>query len=259
MNKKAPVEIKNIVNRFGDHLLHDGINLTIRPGEILSIVGGSGSGKTVLLNSMIGLHQPNEGQVELLGVPMMSASHQQRRALRHRIGVVFQAGALFSAFTVFENIGFPLEELHTLPKSLRRELTQLKIHMVGLASADGHKLPAELSGGMRTRAALARALALDPELLFLDEPTSGLDPVSAELFVSLISRLRSALDLTVVMVTHDLYTLTALSDRVAVLADKNIAALGTAQEVMSNPHPFIQSYFRTLREFPPAVGGSHGI
>lgn len=254
MDMEPPVIASGIVNQFGDHVVHDGIDLAARPGEILSIVGGSGSGKTVLLNSMIGLHRPTRGEVRLLGVPLMEASSEEQMALRNRIGVVFQQGALFSAFTVLENVAFPISELHTLPRGLQRELAQLKIHMVGLDTADGNKLPAEISGGMRTRVALARALALDPELLFLDEPTSGLDPVSAELFVELISSLRTALDLTVVMVTHDLYTLTALSDRIAVLADRNVVALGKPAEVMAHPHPFIQSYFRTLRDFPATEG-----
>ncbi len=254
MNAESPVVVNNLVNRFGDHVVHDGINLEVQRGEILSIVGGSGSGKTVLLNSMIGLHRPTEGNVQLLGTSLLEAPLQDRMALRNQIGVVFQAGALFSAFTVLENVGFPISELHTLPQSLLHELVQLKIHMVGLDVEDGYKLPAELSGGMRTRAALARALALDPELLFLDEPTSGLDPVSAELFVELISDLREALGLTVVMVTHDLYTLIALSDRIAVLADGNVVALGKPSDVMQNPHPFIQSYFRTLHDFPKITG-----
>ncbi len=254
MTADSPVVARGIVNQFGDHVVHDGIDLTVRPGEILSIVGGSGSGKTVLLNSLIGLHTPTRGDIRLLGEPLRQASRKTEMALRNRIGVVFQQGALFSAFTVLENVAFPLSELHTLPLALQRELAQLKIHMVGLSTSDANKLPAEISGGMRTRVALARALALDPELLFLDEPTSGLDPVSAELFVELISSLRTALDLTVVMVTHDLYTLTALSDRIAVLADRNVVALGTPEEVMAHPHPFIQSYFRTLRDFPSVEG-----
>lgn len=255
MHDDSPVIIESLCNQFGEHIVHNHIDLRVEPGEILGIAGGSGSGKTVLLNSMIGLHKPTSGNVRLLGTSLQSAEQRELQALRNRIGVVFQAGALFSAFTVFENVAFPITELHTLSPALMHELTQLKIHMVGLTPEDGNKLPAELSGGMRTRAALARALALDPALLFLDEPTSGLDPVSTERFVELISNLRHSLELTVVMVTHDLYTLTALSDRIAVIADQSIAALGNKSDVMHNPHPFIRSYFRTLREFGETIGG----
>ena len=248
MDAPPPVSIRNIRNQFGNHIVHDGIDLDVRPGEILGIIGGSGSGKTVLLNSMIGLRKPSEGQVELLGVALAGAGQDQLRHLRNQIGVVFQAGALFSALTVLQNIVFPIAELHSLPQRTMQELAELKLHQVGLQPADAHKLPAELSGGMRTRAALARALALDPDLLFLDEPTAGLDPISTERFVQHISDLRETLGLTVVMVTHDLYTLTALSDRIAVLADKNIVALDTPSRVVANSHPFIQAYFRTLRQ-----------
>ena len=247
MNTSVPVSIRDIRNQFGSHVVHDGIDLDVRPGEILGIIGGSGSGKTVLLNSMIGLRTPTEGQVELLGVPLAGASQDELRHLRNQIGVVFQAGALFSALTVLQNVVFPIAELHALPAPMMEELAKLKLHLVGLQPEDARKLPAELSGGMRTRAALARALALDPTLLFLDEPTAGLDPISSERFIEHISGLRQTLGLTVVMVTHDLYTLTALSDRIAVLADKNIVALDTPAKVIGNPHPFIQAYFRTLR------------
>lgn len=250
MHSGHPIQVSNLINQFGDHVVHDGIDLEVHPGEILSIVGGSGSGKTVLLNSMIGLHKPTSGSVQLLDTPLWQAQQKDLARLRSRIGVVFQAGALFSAFTVNQNVAFPIQELHSVQRKLIDEIVQLKLYMVGLEATAGCKYPAQLSGGMRTRVALARALALDPELLFLDEPTSGLDPVSAEGFVKLISSLRDALDLTVVMVTHDLYTLISLSDRIAVLADRNVVALGTPEVVMQHPHPFIQAYFRTLREFP---------
>ena len=251
----VPVSVRNIRNQFGNHIVHDGIDLDVRQGEILGIIGGSGSGKTVLLNSMIGLRQPTEGQVELLGIPLQRASQSELLALRNQIGVVFQAGALFSALTVMQNVVFPIAELHSLPMASMQALAKLKLALVGLQPADAWKLPAELSGGMRTRVALARALALDPTLLFLDEPTAGLDPISSERFVEHISALRDTLNLTVVMVTHDLYTLTALSDRIAVLADKNIVALDIPSRVISHPHPFIQAYFRTLRQ---AQEASHG-
>lgn len=243
-----PVSIHNIKNRFGDHVVHDGIDLDVRQGEILGIIGGSGSGKTVLLNSMIGLRAPTEGQVELLGVPLAGASQDELRQLRNQIGVVFQAGALFSALTVLQNVVFPIAELHSLPRTDMESLARLKLQLVGLQPSDAAKLPAELSGGMRTRVALARALALDPTLIFLDEPTAGLDPISSERFVDHISELQRTLNLTVVMVTHDLYTLTALSDRIAVLADRQLVALDTPPRVIDDPHPFIQAYFRTLHQ-----------
>lgn len=248
MSNPSPVTLQGIGNRFGDHIVHDCIDLEINDNEIFSLVGGSGSGKTVLLNTMIGLHQPTSGEVRLLGHSLHNTGAEQQSELRNRIGVLFQAGALFSAFSVGENIQFPIAELHSVPKNLMRELVQLKLNMVGLEARDARKLPAELSGGMRKRAALARALALDPEILFLDEPTSGLDPVSAEQFVDLISELRTALELTIVMVTHDLYTLTQLSDRVGVLADRGIVALGKPADVMAHPHPFVQAYFRLINE-----------
>ncbi len=239
----APVQLTGIVNRFGDHVVHDGIDLEVRPAEVFSLVGGSGSGKTVLLNCMIGLRRPTAGEVRLFGKQLAGTVGERSVIASRRSGVLFQHGALFTALTVAENIAFPLRELGTVDEDLIRQIVNLKLTMVGLRVEDGDKLPASLSGGMVKRAALARALALDPELLFLDEPTSGLDPLSARSFVALVDELRQALGLTVVMITHDLATLRAVSDRVGVLADRKLVAVGPVEAVARVDHPFISEYF----------------
>lgn len=241
------ITLRGIVNRFGDHVVHDGIDLDVHGGEVLSLVGGSGSGKTVLLNCMIGLRRPTEGEVRIFGTALRGSERARGAALRQRTGVLFQQGALFSALTVAENVAFPLRELGHVEPAIVRQLVNLKLSMVGLDVRDGAKLPASLSGGMVKRAALARALALDPELLFLDEPTSGLDPLSSRAFVDLIAELREAFGLTVVMITHDLETLEAVSDRVAVLADRQIVALGPVEAVARVDHPFVREYFHQRR------------
>lgn len=227
-------------SRGQDTVVHQDLSLRIEAGELLSVVGGSGSGKTVLLRQLLGLETPARGRVTVLG---KDASRMGRRGAASRVGMLFQHGALFSAFNVLDNIAFPLHELKTLPAELVHDVAMVKLRMVGLQASDAHKMPADLSGGMVKRAALARALVMDPPLLLLDEPTAGLDPGSADAFCALLKSLHQELDLTVVMVTHDLDTLLELSTRIAVVADKHIVAEGTAAQVMAQPHPFIQDYF----------------
>ena len=237
------IKLIGITTRFGQHVVHCDLELSVVQGEILSIVGGSGSGKTTLLRQMLGLDRPTEGRIEVLGKALSELASEQLNALRRHSGVLFQRGALFSALSVAENVALPLRELRTFDEELIRETALLRLEMVGLSRADGSKMPAELSGGMIKRAALARALALEPRIAFLDEPTAGLDPESSESFVELIRELHRELQLTVVMVTHDLDTLVALSDRIAVLADQRIIVAAPLQEVIKVAHPFIQTYF----------------
>jgi phospholipid/cholesterol/gamma-HCH transport system ATP-binding protein len=237
------IRVKGLVSRFGDNVVHDGLDLEVRKGEVLGLVGGSGAGKSVLLNSLIGLRAPAEGSVEVLGVNVFTSSDAARRDLESRWGVLFQNGALFSALTVRENVGAPLVEHTKLPRKLVDEIADLKITMTGLTVMAGDLLPAELSGGMRKRAGLARAIVMDPELLFLDEPTAGLDPISAEAFDSLIRNLSDNLGLTVFMITHDLDSLYAICDRVAVIADKKIVAVAPIAELEKSDHPWIKEYF----------------
>ena len=248
-NGSAPVvEVQGLSTRFGDRVVHREIDLVVRRGEVLSIVGASGSGKTALLRQVIGLHRPQAGTVHVFGHDLYRSGARTQREIRSRWGVLFQGGALFSALDVFANVAFPLREQRTLPPDVVTDLVMLKLSLVGLHPADATKKPAELSGGMVKRAALARALALDPELLFLDEPTAGLDPVSAEAFQDLIRTLRRELDLTVVMITHDLETLAALSDRLCVLADQRVVAVGPLDEIARVDHPFVQEYFARIEK-----------
>lgn len=243
----APViRIRDLSTRFGRLVVHQDLNLEIQAGEVVSLVGGSGSGKTTLLRQMLGLETPAAGTVEVFGTDMRNVGGAALQALRRRWGVLFQHGALFSAMTAFDNVAQPMRELR-LPEDLVREAALLKLHMVGIDPAQSLRMPADLSGGMVKRVALARALALEPELLFLDEPTAGLDPALSESFVELIRVLHRDLKLTVVMVTHDLDTLFSLSTRVAVLADKRVVAFGAPQEVARAPHPFIEQFFRGER------------
>jgi phospholipid/cholesterol/gamma-HCH transport system ATP-binding protein len=237
------IEVKGLVSRFGDHLVHDGLDLVVRKGEVLGLVGGSGAGKSVLLNTLIGLRPPDAGSVEVLGVDMVKASEADHRDLEKRWGVLFQSGALFSALTVHDNVAAPLLEHTKLPKPLIEELAELKLRLTGLPAFAGALKPAELSGGMKKRAGLARAIAMDPELLFLDEPTSGLDPIGAEQFDLLIRNLSQSLGLTVFMITHDLDSLYAICDRVAVIADKKIVAVAPISELEKSDHPWIREYF----------------
>jgi phospholipid/cholesterol/gamma-HCH transport system ATP-binding protein len=232
--------------RLGGRTIFDKLDLDVRRGEVLGIVGASGAGKSVLLRTIVGLNRPQAGRIEIFGQDRARLDDEEQRALDARYGVLFQDGALFSSLNVGQNVMLPLNEHRDLPFELRCEMTRIKLMMVGLPIDAAFKMPSELSGGMRKRAGLARALALDPELLFLDEPTAGLDPISAAEFDTLIADLQQSLRLTVLMVTHDLDSLVAICDRVAVLVDRRLV-IGTLAEVMANPHPWIQSYFRGPR------------
>lgn len=248
-DKKGDVVIKvrGLVNGFGRKILHDHIDLDVRRGEVLGVVGGSGSGKSVLLRSIVGLIRPLDGTVEVLGEPTSAdIESPAMRKLEMRWGVLFQEGALFSSQTVVENIQVPLREYTAMRQELMDEIAAMKLNMVGLPPDTGDKYPSELSGGMKKRASLARALALDPEILFLDEPTAGLDPISASQFDELIRRLQHALGLTVFLVTHDIDTLRATTDRIAVLVNKKLV-IGTIAELRRNDDPWIQEYFSGVR------------
>jgi phospholipid/cholesterol/gamma-HCH transport system ATP-binding protein len=240
-------------------VVHEDLDLEVRRGEVLSLVGGSGTGKTVLLRQILGLETPTRGEIKVLG---QSVSELGRRGAASRIGMLFQHGALFSAFTVLENIAFPLRELKTLTPTLIREAAMVKLQMVGLKPEDAARMPSDLSGGMIKRVALARALIMDPPLLLLDEPTAGLDPDSSDGFVTLLRSLHRDLHLTVIMVTHDLDTLFELSTRIAVLADRHVVIAAPPKEVIAHPHPFIHDFFlgprgqramELLREYPFAI------
>ena len=256
------IAVQGLRTAFGDHVVHDQLNLTVYPGEIMTLVGGSGSGKTVLLRTLLGLNPPAAGTVEVLGHALAGLTPRQRMGLSTRWGMLFQAGALFSALTVFDNVALPLRELRTIPEDLVRDVVMSRLAMVGLTAQDAGKNPSDLSGGMVKRVALARALALDPELLFLDEPTAGLDPVRSDEFVDLIRALHRQLGFTVVMVTHDLDTLLALATRVAVLAEKRVIVCDTVPEVLKVDHPFIHSFFlgergrRALGDLAPKEPGN---
>ena len=238
--------ITGLRTQFGPQIIHDDLQLTIQRGEIIGIVGGSGTGKSVLLRTMVGLIHPAAGQITVLGQDITKMKNTARTALQKRIGVLFQDGALFSSLTVAQNIMLPLAEHTDLPAALRLEIAEVKINMVGLDPDAANKYPSELSGGMRKRAGLARALALDPEILFLDEPTAGLDPIGAAAFDKLIGELRQALNLTVVMVTHDLDSLGAICDRIAVLLDKRVK-VGTMASLRQDSEPWIHEYFHGPR------------
>ena len=245
---EAIVEVRQLWSAFGSGarqvVVHQDLDLTVARGEMLSLVGGSGTGKTVLLRQILGLTTPFRGQVTVLGAP---AAQLGRQGAASRVGMLFQHGALFSAFTVLENIAFPLRELKVFAPQLIEQVALVKLQMVGLGPEHAHKMPADLSGGMIKRVALARALALDPPLLLLDEPTAGLDPNGSDEFCALLRSLHAELGLTVVMVTHDLDTLFALSTRVAVLAEKRVLVSGTAQQVASFEHPFTTHFFQGER------------
>ena len=243
----APViAIRGLSTRFGRQIVHDGLDLDVLSGEILGVVGGSGSGKSVLLRTIIGLNRPAAGTVTVFGQDIGRLSEAGWRRLEERWGVLFQSGALFSSLTVAQNIAVPFQEHTDLPARLIMELTRLKIEMVGLPADAAAKYPAQLSGGMRKRAGIARALALDPEILFLDEPTSGLDPIGAAEFDELVRSLQQSLGLTVFLVTHDLDSLRAICDRVAVLVDKRVK-VGTMAQMLRDDHPWIHAYFHGPR------------
>ncbi len=240
------IRVRGLTTRVGGKVLHDHIDLDVRPGEVIGVVGASGSGKSVLLRTIIGISEAASGTIEIFGRELHALDEAGLRALDARWGVLFQDGALFSSLTVAQNIAVPLKEQLTLPEDLLEEVIALKLALVGLPADAAAKYPAELSGGMRKRAGLARALALDPPLLFLDEPTAGLDPIAAGAFDALIADLRASLGLTVLMVTHDLDSLIAICDRIAVLVDKRLR-IGTMDELLRDPHPWIQAYFRGPR------------
>ncbi len=237
------VELTGICTAFAGNFVHRDLNLRVEAGQIVGLLGGSGSGKTTLLREMLGLLRPTAGSVSLFGFNLNGSDALAQRAVRRRLGMLFQHGALFSALSVFDNIAFPLRELRCLDEDWIRRLVHLKLAMVEMEASHGKLMPAELSGGMVNRVALARALALEPELLLLDEPTSGLDPDRSQNFVDLVSGLQQALGLTVIMVTHDLNTLAGLASHVAVLADQRIIAFGPKDEVMSVDHPFVTGFF----------------
>jgi phospholipid/cholesterol/gamma-HCH transport system ATP-binding protein len=241
------VEVRGLVNRFGAQVVHDGLDLDVRRGEILGVIGGSGAGKSVLLRTIVGLKRPDAGTVRLFGEDMAAIDEARRRANERRFGLMFQDGALFSSLTVLENVKVPLLEYFQLPPALLDEIARVKIGLTGLPPDAAHKYPSQLSGGMRKRAGLARALALDPELLFLDEPTSGLDPIGAAAFDALIRTLRDALSLTVFLVTHDLDSLYSNCDRVAVLADGRVVVVGGLAAVERDPHPWVRDCFQGPR------------
>ncbi|MEO1137268.1 MAG: ABC transporter ATP-binding protein [Pseudomonadota bacterium] len=237
------IEVAGLKTQFGDFVVHEDLDLKVRQGEILGVVGGSGTGKSVLMRAIIGLKRPSAGTVHVFGQDYYQASDKARDAIEQQWGVLFQGGALFSSMTVAQNVMAPIREHLKLPDDLAKDIAALKISMSGLPEEAGAKYPSELSGGMKKRAGLARALALDPEIVFLDEPTAGLDPIGAAKFDDLIVNLKESLGLTVFMVTHDLDTLHATCDRVAVLAEKHVIACGPLDEVRRADHPWIQEYF----------------
>lgn len=241
------IRVRGVRNQFGTHVVHDNLDLDIFPGEVVGIVGGSGTGKSVLLRTIAGLQRPAAGSIEVFGIDVLNSSEAARAALDDRWGVMFQDGALFSSLTVRENIEVPLKSVPDLPPDIRRALADLKISMVGLPYLAGDKYPSELSGGMRKRAGLARALALDPQIVFLDEPTAGLDPIGAAAFDTLIRGLSRSMGLTVFLVTHDLDTLYAICDRIAVLAEKRVLVTGTLHDMLSVDHPWVKEYFHGPR------------
>jgi len=241
---EPPIVVEGLVNKFGDFAVHEGLDLEVRRGEILGVVGGSGTGKSVLMRSIIGLQRPSAGRIDVLGRTITGVDLDKKIGVRRRWGVLFQGGALFSTLTVGENVEVPLKQFYPdIEDDLRKEIARYKVLMSGLPEEAINKYPAELSGGMKKRAGLARALALDPELLFLDEPTAGLDPIGAAAFDRQTRELKETLGLTVFLITHDLDTLYEICDRVAVLADKKVIAVDTIPELIKTGHPWITEYF----------------
>ena len=252
------IEIEGLLTKFGEKVIHQDLNLKVMRGEVLGVVGGSGSGKSVLLNSIIGLKRADGGSVRVFGKDLLRASRRERGPIERRWGVLFQQGALFSNLTVRENVAAPMYEHTRMNRAAIRELADLKIALAGLPADAGGLRPSELSGGMRKRAGLARALALDPEMLFLDEPTAGLDPIGAAAFDDLILDLSRSLGLTVFMITHDLDSLYTITDRVAVIADKKIVAVAPVAELEHSTHPWIQDYFLGPRGRAAAAAQARG-
>ncbi|MBN8485282.1 MAG: ATP-binding cassette domain-containing protein [Sphingomonadales bacterium] len=243
-----PIVVEGLKTAFGDHVIHEGLDLSVRRGEILGVVGGSGTGKSVLMRAIIGLQPAADGRIEVLGEEIAGDHADDDIDIRARWGVLFQGGALFSTLTVAENIEVPLKEFYPeISPTLRREIARYKVMLSGLPDDAADKYPSELSGGMKKRAGLARALAMDPELLFLDEPTAGLDPIGAAAFDQLTRELQDTLGHTVFLITHDLDTLHEICDRVAVIADKRVIAVGTIPELLALDHPWIQQYFNGPR------------
>lgn len=240
------ITVKHLVNRFGEHVIHDGLDFSILAGEIMGVVGGSGTGKSVLLRSIIGLNRPTSGSIEVMGKDILTLDTQELLNIQRLWGVLFQNGALFSSLNVRDNVALPLREFAGISDKTAIELAEMKIEMVGLPPEARNKFPAELSGGMVKRASLARALALDPKIVFLDEPTAGLDPISANAFDHLIRELTDRLGLAVMMITHDLDSLTSICDRIAVLVDKKVRT-GTLDTLLADNHPWIYEYFHGER------------
>ncbi len=249
------IEVRGLVNRFGAQLVHDHLEMDVFAGEIFGIVGGSGSGKSVLLRSILGLQRPREGTVRLYGRDITQLTEEELRSVKAGYGVTFQAGALYSSLTVLQNVQLPMIEHYHLPEQIIDELAMLKVRLVGLPAEAAHKYPAQLSGGMIKRAALARALALDPQLLFLDEPTAGLDPIGAAAFDELVLDLQRQLKLTVVMITHDLDTIFRTCNRVGVIVERRMVS-DTLRGIVKYPHPWIQAYFHGERA--GRFGEQHG-
>ena len=247
MSQDNVIEVRDLVVGFGNRTVLNRVSFDVKRGEVFGFVGGSGSGKSVLLRTIIGLIPRRSRTLEVLGTRLDTATDEQRRAIERRWGILFQQGALFSSLTVLQNVQFPMVEYLDLPQRLMDEMAAAKLDMVGLTRADHNKLPSELSGGMTKRVALARALALDPELVFLDEPTSGLDPIAAGDFDALIRTLQETLGLTVFMITHDLESLHTICDRVGALADGRVVNTGSIESMLACDHPWVQSYFRGRR------------
>lgn len=241
------IEVKGLRTQFDEFVVHNNLDLKVRRGEILGVVGGSGTGKSVLLRTIIGLNHQRAGTIKVFGQDTQADTNQQLQQLRQNWGVLFQDGALFTSLTVAQNVQVPLREYFTMPQELMDEIASYKISMAGLPPDAGPKYPSDLSGGMRKRAGLARALALDPKILFLDEPTAGLDPIGAAAFDDLVVRLKETLGLTVFLVTHDLDTLHATCDRIAVLAEKRVLTIGTMEDMLKFDHPWVTEYFQGPR------------
>jgi phospholipid/cholesterol/gamma-HCH transport system ATP-binding protein len=247
VSEGAVIQVRGLRNQFDAQVVHDNLDLDLQRGEVLGVVGGSGTGKSVLLRCIAGLRPPQAGSITIFGQDALNCSDEARRTIDQCLGVMFQDGALFSSLTVRENVEVPLRTIPDLPAGLRRELADLKISMAGLPWSAGDKYPSELSGGMRKRAGLARALALDPEIVFLDEPTAGLDPIGASAFDELITALSQTMGLSVFLVTHDLDTLHATCDRIAVLAEKRVLVTGTMAQMLEVDHPWVHEYFHGPR------------
>ena len=244
------IDARDIVTRFGKQVVHNGLDLQIRRGDLVALIGGSGTGKSVLLREIIGLHRPDSGSVNLLGTDVWTASPDMLAAVRRRFGMMFQEGALFSSLTVAANVATPLREHFSLPEDLLDELVRLRLALAGLPPDAAGKMPSQLSGGMVKRAAIARAIALEPEVLFLDEPTSGLDPITARAFDTLLTWLNRDLGITVLLVTHDLDSLVGIARRIVVLGQGRVIADGSLAEITAVDDPWIQSYFSSRASLP---------